>query len=62
MSFSRRHFVAVARILADAAKDPEQRPAVKRLTAEFVTLFAASNPRFSAQRFRNAASVGDGKC
>ena len=25
MSFSRRHFVAVARILADAAKYPEQR-------------------------------------
>ncbi len=62
MSFSRRHFVAVARILADAAKDPEQRLVVKKLAAEFVTLFAANNPRFSAQRFRDAATGEDGKC
>ena len=54
MSFSRRHFVAVARILADASGRPEQRALVNKLTTEFVTLFAADNPRFSAQRFRDA--------
>ena len=31
MSFSRRHFVAVARILADAAKYPEQGEVVQKL-------------------------------
>ena len=62
MSFSRRHFIAVARILADAAKYPEQREVVQKLTSEFVTLFAASNSNFSAQRFREAAASGADKC
>jgi hypothetical protein len=62
MSFSRRHFVAVARILAEAAKYPEQREVVQKLTSEFVTLFAANNPRFSAPRFREAATREADQC
>lgn len=62
MSFSRRHFVAVARILANASGCPEQRELVKELTAEFVALFAASNPRFSAQRFRDATKGEADRC
>jgi hypothetical protein len=62
MTFSRRHFVAVARILADASKYPEQRQVVQKLTTEFVTLFGTSNPRFSAQRFRDAAAGESDKC
>ena len=62
MSFSRRHFVAVARILADASRYPEQGKLVENLTAEFVALFAASNPRFSVLRFRDATRRQVDKC
>ncbi len=54
---SRKDYVAVARIIREAAYLSEE--ARGRLVAELVTFFADDNPRFSPSRFREACQPAD---
>ena len=58
--FQKRHYIAIAAVLADIADDPQQRSLFSDLTAicrAFATYFAADNPRFDADRFLSACGV-----
>jgi len=55
---SRKHFVAVARVLASQlATDASRYPAVKSIAEGLAEVFAAENPRFDRTRFLRACGV-----
>ena len=60
-AFQRRHYQAIAEILATALSDQQGNrdlfvtALVERITGQFADMFAADNPRFSRQRFVDAA-------
>lgn len=61
MSLSRKHYQAVADILARArSRKPERNPnvVIDRITRDFVEYFHSDNPRFDSRRFIEACHIG----